>query len=236
MKRLWEIAKSISLAVWLTAAVILLSLYGAVVMPTHEVFSGMSAGPLFGWMLATPLVYTWWLWAAIALLAVLALNTLFCSIDSLIKKRSGFLLLISPQIIHAGFLFILLAHLLSSIGSYKLSGGIPEDAAVKLPNGVIFRLLDIRADMSPEGFPTDWSARVQYLSSDKTVIKEDTLAPNKPSFYKGIGLYLKDLQLSPSPAALIEASHEPGAPWALAGAILFTIGTVMLVVLKMRQE
>jgi cytochrome c biogenesis protein ResB len=35
---------------------------------------------------------------------------------------------------------------------------------------------------------------------------------------------------------MIEVSKEPGAPWALVGGILFMLGMVTLLFLKIRQE
>jgi hypothetical protein len=40
----------------------------------------------------------------------------------------------------------------------------------------------------------------------------------------------------PSPAALIEISYDRGAPWALAGGIVFLVGNTLLVLLKLRQN
>lgn len=220
-------------AIWLTGGVLILLLYGAIVMPMNEVFQGMNAGLLFKWLLDTPLIHTWWLWGSIFCLVLLALNTIFCSIDSLIKKRN--LLALAPQIIHLGFLFILLAHFMSSIGAYKLSGPLNERIAVKLPNGTVFRISDMDARTDPDGYVTDWQAKIHFISGGQ-IVKTDTLAPNRPAFYKGWGFYLKDMRFDPVPIAAIEASREPGAVWALVGGILFTLGTVALLILKIRQE
>jgi len=44
------------------------------------------------------------------------------------------------------------------------------------------------------------------------------------------------VKVAPFPVAMIEVSREPGAPWALAGGILFIAGMVTLLFLKIRQE
>ena len=67
-------------------------------------------------------------------------------------------------------------------------------------------------------------------------IKEDSLSPNSPSFYKGLGIYLKDIQPYPLKAVLLEVSKEPGAAWALVGGILFMLGTITLLILKIKRE
>jgi hypothetical protein len=205
-------------------------------MPTAEVYGGMSTEPLFRWLMKTPFAYTWWLWAVMGVLVALAANTLFCSVESLVKKRSAFLIVVAPQVIHLGFLCILLAHLVSSLGGFRLTGGVPEGGAARLPNGVVFRLERLEAQVTAMGYLTDWKAKVSYISEGNVILKEDVIAPNRPSFNRGVGLYLKDLRLEPSPVALIEASREPGAPWALAGAVLFTLGTAALLIMRVRQE
>jgi hypothetical protein len=40
----------------------------------------------------------------------------------------------------------------------------------------------------------------------------------------------------PSPAALIEISYDRGAPWALAGGIIFLAGNILLVASKLRHD
>lgn len=236
-KTAWDILISLRAAVWLLAAEMALLFYGAFVMPKNQVFEQMNTMSLFEWLATSGLAHTWWLWGAISILALLTLNTLLCSIDSVFKKKSGILLVISPQIIHIGFLFILLAHFLSSWGGHRQVGGVPEGAAVRLPYGFIFKLNAIETEVSPQGFITNWRARVQFIGEEgQEILKEDFLAPNRPSFFRGFGFYLKDLRLQPSPVALIEVSREPGALWALIGGILFTIGTVMLVSLRIKQE
>ncbi|MDA8170185.1 MAG: hypothetical protein M0Z59_10900 [Nitrospiraceae bacterium] len=222
-------------ALWLLGAVILFMLYGSIA-PSQGAMQGMDSGPLLWWLVAAPLALSWWLWASIAALALLALSTVLCSVDSIIKKRGGLLLSISPQVIHLGFLFILLAHLLSSVGGAKAMGYVQAGPEVETPLGFNFRIGDIEVQKtSPDGYITGWHAVIQFISGGK-VLKEGLLAPNKPAFFRGYGFYLRDLRPGPEPAALIEASREPGAPWALAGGVLFILGTVALVALRIRQE
>jgi hypothetical protein len=49
-----------------------------------------------------------------------------------------------------------------------------------------------------------------------------------------VGVYLKQMSLNPTPRALVEISYEPGAMWALIGGMLFSVGTVLLVTLRLR--
>jgi hypothetical protein len=225
---------SLRTAIWLLLALIVLFLFGALVMPVRQEFQGINALPLFLWLRHSPLGATWWLLGSIGALSVLTANTLLCSVESIIRKRRSrqWLLIISPQVIHIGFLFMLLAHLLSATGGMKGSASVREGEGVMLPGEVVLRVKTVAVLAGPGGFPMDWRAEVQYLSGDK-VLKNDHIGPNRPSFYEGLGVYIKDVRPG---AALIEVSREPGAPWSLAGGALFTVGTLALFFLKIRKE
>jgi hypothetical protein len=212
-------------------------LAGAFIMPAEEAFQSIHSMPLLEWMGKQPLKTTWWLWGSVLLLCALAANTLFCSIDSIIKKRkvSQWLLLISPQIIHAGFLFMLLAHLFTSMGGFKSFEVAMEGKRFAMPDNSGLEIRQINISVDPYGYLRDWRVDVAYLQNGKTV-GEDMLMPNKPVFRNGIGFYVKDLRAFPYKMILIEVSREPGAVWALLGGILFMLGTLTLLVLRIRQE
>lgn len=225
---------SLRTAIWLLLALIVLFLFGALVMPVREEFQGINALPLFLWLGQSPAGATWWLLGSIAALSILTANTLICSVESVIRKRKSrqWLLIISPQVIHIGFLFMLLAHLLSATGSMKGSAAVREGGGIILPGGVVLKVKTIAVLAGPGGFPMDWRAEVQYLSGDRK-LKDDYIGPNRPSFYKGLGVYIKDVRPG---AALFEVSREPGAPWSLVGGALFMAGTLALFFLKIRKE
>jgi cytochrome c biogenesis protein ResB len=212
-------------------------LYGSFAMPLREEFGSINSIPLFGWLTENPFEITWWLHGSIVLLSLLTANTVICSIESLVKKRERrrWLLIISPQIIHIGFLFIIFAHLMSSAYSFKDNVIAYEGSAFILPNDLEMRITDISIDIDRRGFISDWKMNIEYLSDGERV-RGDSIKPNSPSFYKGLGIYLKDLQTYPFRAALLEISREPGAPWALIGGILFMVGTIMLLMLKIKKE
>jgi hypothetical protein len=77
----------------------------------------------------------------------------------------------------------------------------------------------------------DWAAEAS-LYENNNLVKSGTLGPNKPLFYKGTGIYLKNLSFETGPAALLLIAKDPGAIWALVGGILFTLGSITLLVLK----
>jgi hypothetical protein len=228
---------SLRTAIWLLLIQLLLLLYGAFAMPAQEEFEAINSAALFSWLEKTPPAVTWWLWASVLVLALLALNTLACSIESVMRKRRGrqWLMVVSPQVIHLGFMFMLLAHLLSSAWAAKGVVGASEGMVIALPGEVELKVGAIDMKLSPNGFPLDWRADVEFYSGGKKA-KEDFLAPNRPSFYGGFGVYLKNVRLFPVRAALIEVNREPGAVWALVGGVLFTVGTVLLVGLKVMRE
>lgn len=236
-RKILEFFISIRTTIWTSWILIGLLFAGAFIMPTRAEFQTIHSSPLLYWLTEQPLNVTWWLWGAIGILILLTINTIFCSIWSIIKKRKAthWLLLISPQIIHIGFLFILLAHLFSSIGGFKGFTGAMEGTSLKMPDNTVLSVTNISISIDRIGYIIDWAVDVDYRK-DGEVIQKDRLLPNKPSFRGGTGVYVKDVRAYPFEAVLLEISSEPGAPWALIGGIVFTIGTIILVVLRIRQS
>ena len=237
IRKILEFFISLRTTIWLLTALICLLLYGSFVMPAHEEFLALHTVALFDWMQGMPVSITWWLWAAVVVLSLLTANTVICSIESLVRKREArhWLLIVSPQIMHIGVLFILLAHLLSSLGSFKAVTFAYRDSVFALPANLEVRFNQVNAAIDASGYVTDWSADIEYFKDGRSVA-QDRILPNSPSFREGVGIYIKTVKMSPFPVAMIEVSREPGAPWALAGSVLFTIGMVMLLVLKINKE
>jgi len=237
MKKLIKLLFSLRTALWLIMALLCLLLYGSVVMPMSEEFQALQTVPLFQWMTENSLGITWWLWAAIIVISLLTANTLLCSIESVLKKKSArqWMLVISPQVVHIGFLFILLAHLLSGYSSFRGTAVVYENQGLRLPNGndVLFRKINV--DMDQTGYIKDWTSDVEYFR-EGTSLGTDRIGPNSPSFQHGLGLYIKNVQLQPYPVAMVEVSREPGALWALIGGILFMAGMTALLLLKIKKE
>jgi len=237
LNKVIELFVSLRTAIWLLIALICLLLFGSLVMPNHEEFLALHTVALFDWMQEMPMSIAWWLWTCIAVLSLLAANMLVCSIESLVRKRESrqWLLIISPQVMHIGFLFILLAHLLSAYGSFKAITYAYQNSVFQLPNNLEVRFNRVSADVDALGYVQDWSADIEYVKDGKTV-SQDRILPNSPSFKEGLGIYIKTVKATPFPVAMIEVSKEPGAPWALVGGILFIAGMVTLLFLKIRQE
>lgn len=231
---------SLKTAVWTLFALVYLFFIGSYMMPAYrEIFAPMNEDILFRWIqgiASVKLGYTWWFFAALAALVLLTINTLACSIQAVMGRwsRADFLLRISPQIVHIGFLMILLAHLLGAGWGYRLSGMMPEGAYAPLPEDRALSLRELRVQADASGYLTDWTAEVDLFENNVRVMT-GTLGPNKPLFYNGVGIYLKSLNYERGPAALLMISRDPGAIWALAGGVLFMLGSVMLLMLKWKK-
>ncbi len=231
---------SLKTTVWTLFVLVCLFFLGSYMMPMHrDIFGPMNDGILMNWVQAIAVAnlwQTWWLFVSVAGLVLLTMNTLVCSFHAIKGKwtRDDFLLRISPQAVHIGFLFILLAHLLGAGWGYKVSGMLPEGAAARLPENRGLHLAHIRVDADPAGYMKDWAAQVSLYENDQPV-KTGVLGPNKPLFYKGTGIYLKNLNFERGPAAILLVAKDPGAVWALVGGILFMLGSVSLLALKWKK-
>jgi len=231
---------SLKTAVWTLLLLIGLFFVGSYMMPMHSnIFAPMNEDILFRWVAHVAsgnIAYTWWFFAALAGLLLLTVNTLVCSIQAVKDRwtRRDLLLRVSPQVMHIGFLFILLAHLLGAGWGYKVSGSLPEGSYASLPEGRALHLRSVRADIDRRGMPIGWSAEVA-LYDNKERVAVGTLGPNRPLLYRGVGIYMKSFELEPRPYAVLLVAKDPGAIWALAGGGLFMLGAVTLVALKWKK-
>jgi hypothetical protein len=237
LKHILNILFSLRTALWLMGLSLALFIAGAFIMPGYKEFQELHSIPLFDWLQKQSANITWWLWALIGVLSALSVNTLFCSIESIVKKRkvTQWLLLISPQIIHIGFLFILLAHLLSAVGASQQIAAVREGSLLKITRDKILKVQDIDVKLDYYGYVADWKVKVEYFSDGKTVGK-DTIMPNKSSDSMGVNIIVKNIRSHPNAAALLQLNKEPGAVWALTGGILFMVGITTLIILRIRME
>ena len=120
MGKVYRYLVSLDLGLWLMVGVLLFMALGSFLCG-GENGSSINDLPLFLWLREVPLAASWWLWGTIGLLALLAVNTVLCSMESLGKKweRGSSLVRIAPQVMHLGFLLIVVAHLVSARGSFK---------------------------------------------------------------------------------------------------------------------
>jgi hypothetical protein len=216
---------SLTFGIWLLGGVMVFLAVGSFLQGEG---SSINEVPLLLWLREVPPAESWWLWAALLLLVLLALNTVLCSIDSLTAKWQGgsFLSRIAPQAMHLGFLCIMVAHLQSATGSFKQQVGVRQGSGITFPDGSQVVFTDFSAVYSKMGMPTSLSATLSYPQGGGTA--SATISPNHPFFYQGHGIYLKDVAPPPMQEALVEVHKEPGAGMALAGGLVFTVANLVL--------
>ena len=221
---------SLSLSLWLTFGIMLFLGVGSFVSGGES--GSINDMPLFDWLRGAPIAVSWWLWVTLALIAGLVVNTIVCSIESLRSKvgKSRFFVLIAPQVMHLGFLFIVLAHLFSAWGGFKQSIEAREGTTISFPDGSGVRVESIRATRGKMGMVTDFAADILTIGTGGG--EKATLGPNRPFFHLGFGLYLKHVEPVPNPSAYLEVHREPGAGLALAGALFFTVGNLVLLAVR----
>jgi hypothetical protein len=235
LKNIWRFCVSIEFCLGLLALVCIFMAAGSFLLQ-GDYAAAINAVPLLVWLREVPFGLSWWLWLTVVLLALLVLNTLLCSWDTLVFRwgRGGWLSLFAPQLIHAGFLLVVLAHLLSAYGGYVRQVVVTEGMVAQLPDGSQFGVAGIGITMSPMGMPVGFSG--ELVTNLRNPAERFTISPNHPWFSGGYGVYIKQAEGYPSKRALLEIHREPGAGMALAGALIFTVGNVLLVWLRSRAR
>jgi len=175
IKRTYNFLCSLDLSFWLLTLIMVVM--GAASFLLRE-GSAINEIALFKWIAQSPASETWWVWTVLALLAVLAVNTVFCSADTIISRisKGGILRLIAPQLMHAGFLLVATAHLVSAIGGEKEGGQIIQGMTVQLPDSSSLRFDSIKVATGMYGMPTEYSAKITHISQTGT--KQAEISPN----------------------------------------------------------
>ena len=232
--KLWRLLISLELCLGLLALVCVIMATGSFTL-SGEYAAAINGMPLLAWLREVPLSISWWLWITLVILALLALNTVLCSSETLWSRRGkgGLASLLAPQLMHAGFLLIVLAHLLSATGSSLHTVEVGEMTLAGLPDGSRFGVASISVATSPEGMPIGFSS--ELVPDLNRPAGRVVISPNHPWFSGGFGVYIKQAEAYPFKRALLEIHHEPGAAMALAGAMLFTVGNVLLVLIRSRR-
>ncbi|ANA41416.1 MULTISPECIES: cytochrome c biogenesis protein ResB [Geobacter] len=233
LTRTYQSLASLSLGLWLMGGVMVLLAVGSF---GGEEAAALNAMPLSVWLTRAPLAASWWLWGTLALLTLLTINTILCSIEAIRLRlgKSTLPALVAPQLMHLGFLLIVLAHLLSATGGAKEAMQVYQGSSIGFPDGSTLHVGPISVATGPMGMPTDYRAQVRAVTGSR--VEEGTVSPNHPFFHGGFGVYLKHAEEYPFPVAVMEIHREPGAGWALAGALLFTAGNGMLLALRRERR
>jgi cytochrome c biogenesis protein ResB len=235
LKNIWRVCVSIELCLGLLALICIFMAAGSFLL-TGDYAAAINSMPLLVWLREVPVGVSWWLWLTVILLALLVLNTILCSSDTLWSRwgRAGWPSLFAPQLIHVGFLLMVLAHLISAYGGYMQQIVVSEGMVAQLPDGKQFGVAGIAVDMTPMGMPTSFSS--ELVPNLNNPAERTTISPNHPWFFGGYGVYIKQVEGGLSNRALFEIHREPGAGMALAGALVFTMGNVLLVYLRSRSK
>lgn len=200
-----------------------------------EYAAAINSMPLLVWLREVPVGVSWWLWLTLALLALLAINTVLCSCETLWSRRGrgGWAALLAPQLMHAGFLLIMLGHLFSASGSELLQVEVREGQLVTLPNGARFGVAGISVSSLPNGMPVAFSS--QLVTDLQNPVVRTVISPNRPWFSGAYGVYIKQADDYPLRRALLEVHREPGASLALAGTLLFVVGNILVLVFRSKN-
>lgn len=233
--KLWSLLISTEVCLWLLALVCAMMGAGSFLL-SGDYAAAINAMPLVQWLISVPPAISWWLWITLVLLLLLVVNTVCCSAEAIRVRwgRAGWTDWLGPQLIHAGFLLIVCAHLQSAFGSFQQQIEVAEGMPFTLPDGSRAAVAAISATMSPMGMPVGFSA--ELLTNPRNPADRAVLSPNHPWFSGGYGVYIKQAELSPYPRALLEVHREPGASAALAGGMLFTVGNAMLLYCRSKQR
>lgn len=235
MKKLWNLLISLEAGLVLLALLCIAMAAGSFKL-SGDLAAALNSMPLFAWLCEFSLATTWWLWLTVVLLTLLVLNTLFCSVAVLFQRFSwnSIPVWLPPQLIHAGFLLIVLAHLQSSLWGFKGSIEIPEGNVFLLPNGKSVQVAQVGAIFSPRGGDMPLGYRALLVTPETAGQGGVTITPNNPWFSNGYGMYIKHAEPGQPPTALLEIHRDPGAATALAGAILFAMGNLLLLYTRSR--
>jgi hypothetical protein len=111
---------------------------------------------------------------------------------------------------------------------------VVEGMVAQLPDGKRFGIAGIAVTISPMGMPVGYSS--ELVTNLSNPLERFTVSPNHPWFSGGYGVYIKQAEGYPVKRALLEVHREPGAALALAGAVVFTVGNVLLLFLRSRSK
>lgn len=223
-KQLYNRLTSLNLGLWLLTGVMVALAVGSFSGGSSE-SAGLNDVPLFLWLRHAPISWSWWLWIAVALIAVLCVNAIVCTIEALKRKGRN----IAPHLMHLGFLLIVVAHLFSAYGGFKDQIQVVQGGTIGFPDGERVMVEKISGETGAMGMMSNYQADLRVGNVVSSV------QPNKPLFHKGFGIYIKEIALSPAPVALLEIHREPGALPALLGALIFTVGNLMLLAQRRKR-
>lgn len=227
MKRILDILLSVKTAFALFWLFVIIAFVGSVELPTHlSFYSGIDEEPLFKWLRENQvIVRTWWIYGLILALALIALNTIFCTVEALLKRVRGRNLIrkLMPQLMHIGVLFVMLGHLITASSSYRTEVDIKKGDFLSLPDGTKVQVLSVKEVLDEEGFPIDWVVTLKTPSGE---LESGPLRPVK------VGPFTILAQAAEEDTAVVRVVKDPGAIWALLGGVLLCGATLVFVITR----
>jgi hypothetical protein len=215
---------------------------GVIIIPkTMQLYTNIIDTILLSWLRQSSPAATWWVLGVVITLALLAVNTIVCTADSLIKRvgRKELMKALSPQVVHIGVLLILLGHFLTSVSGLRSEAVLPDGGIYKITDAISFRVDSILVEPAPRT-GVRWDVRGEWLKDGKEM-KWASVRPAAPSYYKGIWLVIKSADRVKNDAGILAmqtilmARRDPGVLWAGAGALVFAIGCVMIAITRRRE-
>jgi cytochrome c biogenesis factor len=227
MKLLTRLFLSLNTTFAVFFAFIIVAIIGSLSLVNNlAFFSGVDDVPLFSWLSTThDLRKTWWIYVMIAVLIVLAINTIFCTFAGLFKKlgRRNLILKISPQIMHIGVLFVMLGHLLTASIGFKADMNINKGEKKTVTGNIAVSVDDVKVKTDQNGYYTDWEAKLAWFENGQKK-HERILRPVHPLYFGEFGLYIRSVTMEPETSVFIRVCRDPGALWALLGGALLLLG------------
>ena len=238
MKIFLKIMTSLYTTAFALALTMVLAFAGSLTLPRHlAFFSGIDDTPIFQWLGAADKPgATWWIYALVVAVGLLAASTLVCSLDTLIRglrARRKLLPLLSPQVVHLGVLCVLLGYLLSSALGTRTDLLFVKGEAMRVSDSGSIFLVDVSARTDEAGYLADWRATLKWQGEGESSAPV-VLRPARPLRMAGYGLFIRAITMGGErPSALIRVTRDPGVYWALLGGVLLLFGSAGVLWLRL---
>ena len=191
LQRIWNICCSLKIAIIITSITTLIAISGSLVMHFNpSSFGDLDAMSLIEWhnrYAAQSPGMSLWVYATGGLLALLALNTLCCFIDWLLRftsrwRKTG------EYLIHLGFVLIIIAYLWGSFSGTRSQENlfqIGQTKPIAALKGHYLRLDAFEPLFNSQGRPVDMKNSVTLLKGDQVLVST-VVKTNTPLIYNGL--------------------------------------------------
>jgi hypothetical protein len=187
----------------LVAALVSLSAWGSVaIQRSPEAYATIERGVLLEWLRTEGVRNpgaSWWVAGMIAVAGALALNTVGCAADRLLRawrQRRLTARSASAHLAHLGFLLVLLAHLIGSVAGFRSDGHRAfggQRLEVPQRPGWSWEVKQVSAEFAPQGYPTSVDATVAVAIDGRDAGRGE-LRVNHPLHTRGVALYLSNAE------------------------------------------